>query len=88
MKHLNPLKRTKRAKELVGELWKTREFVRRGERHFAEDRRYDLQFISDGFASRIDDSDGDPALLERICASYQKAANQEQSAPKIYQANP
>src|SRR5438093_13059654 len=44
----------------------------RGERHFAGDRRYDLQSVLDGFASRIDDSDGDQALLERICAAYQK----------------
>ena len=76
LEDLNPLKRTERAKELTVELWRAREFVRRGERHFAGDRRYDLQSVLDGFASRIDDSDGDQALLERICASYQKAAQQ------------
>src|ERR1051326_3889822 len=54
---MNPLKRPERAKELVAELWRAREFVRRGERHFVGDRRYDLQFISDGFASRIDRSE-------------------------------
>lgn len=84
---MNPLKRPERAKELAVELWRAREFVRRGERHFVGDRRYDLQFISDGFASRIEDSDGYPDLFERICASYQKAADQEQSAPEIYQAS-
>jgi len=73
---------------MVVKLWRTREFVRRGERQFVGDRRYDLQFISDGFASRIDDSDRDPALFERICASYQKAADQEQSAPEMYRASP
>src|SRR5262249_21759059 len=85
---MKPLKSTERAKELVVELWRTREFVRRGERHFVGDRRYDLQFISDGFASCIDDSDGDPALFERICASYQKATDQEQSAQEIYRVTP
>ena len=87
LEDLNPLKRTERAKELTVELWRAREFVRRGERHFAGDRRYDLQSVLDGFASRIDDSDGDQALLERICASYQKAAQQEQCAPEIYRAS-
>ena len=65
LEDLNPLKRTERAKELTVELWRAREFVRRGERHFAGDRRYDLQSVLDGFASRIGRRPGSPR--ENMC---------------------
>jgi len=84
---LDPLQSVGQAKQVFPERWRTREFVRRGERHFAGDRRYDFRAVLDGFASRIDDSAADESLFERICASYQKAAQLEQTAPETYRAS-
>ena len=46
-------------------MWK---FANHGELRFKGDHRYDLQNVTDGFASRIDTTDDDTELLERICA--------------------
>jgi putative sugar O-methyltransferase len=60
--------------------------VDRGERHFASDARYDLQNVTAGFASRLEDQSADAALMERICRYYIKAMEREQCAPKAYRA--
>jgi putative sugar O-methyltransferase len=87
LKHLrHPFQAGYAAKTLVAGRWNMRRFADRGERHFASDPRYDLQSVTDGFAVRMDDRSSDPALLERICTSYIKAAKQQQIAPAIYRA--
>ena len=64
-------------------MWK---FAAHGERHFRGDARYDLQNVTNGFISRIDEASDDTELLERICTAYIGAVNQEQFAPEAYQA--
>jgi hypothetical protein len=62
------------------------QFASDGQRRFRGDARYDLQNVTDGFVSRIDDSDDDAKLLERICAAYISAVKQEQFASEAYGA--
>lgn len=64
-------------------MWK---FAAHGERHFRGDARYDLQNVTNGFISRIDETSDDTDLLERICTAYIGAVNQEQVAPEAYKA--
>jgi hypothetical protein len=64
-------------------MWK---FATHGKRRFRDDVRYDLQSVTDGFISRIDDSVDDTKILERICSAYIKSAAQEQLAPEPYRA--
>jgi hypothetical protein len=81
---LHPIQTAKRAKALFTTrlgMWK---FAKHGELRFKGDHRYDLQNVTDGFASRIDTTDDDTELLERICAAYSKAIERQQSAPGAY----
>ncbi len=64
-------------------MWK---FAAHGERRFRGDARYDLQNVTNGFISRIDETSDDTELLERICTAYIGAVNQEQFAPEAYKA--
>jgi putative sugar O-methyltransferase len=81
---LHPIQTAKKAKALftiwLG-MWK---FANHGDLRFKGDHRYDLQNVTDGFASRIDTTDDDTELLERICAAYRKANERQQSAPVAY----
>jgi putative sugar O-methyltransferase len=81
---LHPIQTAKNAKALFETrlgMWK---FAKHGELRFKGDRRYDLQNVTDGFASRIDMTDDDTELLERICAAYSKAIERQPSAPAAY----
>jgi putative sugar O-methyltransferase len=64
-------------------MWRFAEY---GARRFQGDARFDLQNVTNGFQSRIDDSNGDTELLERICEAYIRAVKREPSAPGAYQA--
>jgi putative sugar O-methyltransferase len=82
---LHPIQTAKNAKVLFGTrlgMWK---FAKHGDLRFKGDHRYDLQNVTDGFASRIDTTDDDTELLERICAAYSKSIERQQSAPAAYQ---
>lgn len=59
-------------------------FPYRSRRRFRGDPRYDLQNVTRGFASRIDDSSEDRVLLERICAAYIKAVDHQKTALESY----
>lgn len=61
-------------------------FAAHGERRFRGDARYDLQNVTKGFISRIDETSDDTGLLERICTAYIKAVKQQQLAPDAYKA--
>jgi hypothetical protein len=63
-----------------------RRVARRGERLYRNDARYNLQNVSAGLAPRMDESEDDSALLERICAAYNAAIRDESVAPKAYRA--
>jgi hypothetical protein len=86
-KHLrHPFRTLSAAKGLVAtrlDMWRIAD---QGQRRFGGDARYDLQSVTEGFASRIDDVSDDTALLERICTAYTKAVKQQQFAPQTYRA--
>jgi hypothetical protein len=82
----HPLQTANTAKNMVTarlNMWK---FATHGSRRFRLDPRFDLQNVTDGFASRIDDSTNDDELLERICEAYVKAVDRQQFVPKTYRA--
>src|ERR1700748_711908 len=62
-------------------MWK---FAKHGDLHFKGDQRSNLQNVTDGFAPRIDTTDDDTELLERICVAYSTAIRHQESAPKVY----
>jgi putative sugar O-methyltransferase len=64
-------------------IWK---FAAHGERRFRGDARYDLQNVTNGFISRIDETSDDTELLGRICTAYIGAVKKEQFAPEEYRA--
>lgn len=88
LKHLrHPFRTASTAKGLCAARWSMWRFANHGARRFKGDPRYDLQNVTDGFRSRLDDSGGDDELLERICTAYIKAVKQQQFASKIYKAS-
>lgn len=87
LKHLrHPLRTANVVKTLVAEHWNMRRLASRGERRFRSDARYDLQSVTDGFASRRNGQCNDTALLERICTAYNKAMSQQHFAKQAYNA--
>lgn len=66
------------------DIWK---FGRLSIRRYHGDSRFDLDHVSRGFASRLNDSSTDVDSLRRICAAYKRAVKLEQSAPQAYQAS-
>ncbi len=87
LKHLrHPFQTANAAKNLFAarlSMWK---FANHGARRFRGDARYDLQNVTEGFRSRIDDATDDKELLERICAAYIRAVEQQKFAPEAYMA--
>jgi putative sugar O-methyltransferase len=87
LKHLrHPLQTANVVRTLVAEHWNMRRLASRGERRFRSDARYDLQSVTDGFASRRNGQCNDTALLERICTAYNKATSQQHFAKHAYNA--
>src|ERR1700732_549106 len=87
LKHLcHPLRTAGVAKALVEMHWNVKRLASRGERRFRNDVRYDLQNVTDGFASRVDDKGDDTALLERICTAYIRATEQQSFVKQAYRA--
>jgi putative sugar O-methyltransferase len=88
LKHLrHPFRTVSTAKNLFAARWSMWRFADHGARRFRGDPRYDLQNVTDGFRSRLDNSGGDDELLERICAAYIKAVEKQQFAHEIYKAS-
>lgn len=75
---LNPIRTAKKLKSRIATHLHILTFGRHGQQRFRGDGRYDLQNVTEGFRSRIDDGD-DAAILERICDSY-RAATEKQEA--------
>jgi putative sugar O-methyltransferase len=61
-------------------------FANHGKRRFRNDPRYDLQNVTNGFVSCIDEASDDTELLERICTAYIRAMKQQEWAPETYKA--
>jgi len=69
LRHLrHPLRTANTAKSVVAERFDSRRFAARGERFFANDPRYDLQRVTEGFADRFD-SEGDDVARAQTSAS-------------------
>jgi putative sugar O-methyltransferase len=87
LKHLlHPLRTAGAAKALVETHWNVKKLASRGERRFRNDVRYDLQNVTDGFASRADGRGDDTALLERICTAYIRATEEQSFVKQAYRA--
>jgi hypothetical protein len=87
IKHLrHPLRTASLVRERVAGYLDRRRVVNDGERRFRGDARYDLDSVTKGFVSRSADTGDDAELLERICAAYRKAVEDQASAPEIYRA--
>jgi putative sugar O-methyltransferase len=88
LKHLrHPFRTVSTAKSFFAARWSMWRFADHGARRFRGDPRYDLQNVTEGFRSRLDDSGADDELLERICTAYIKAVKQQQFASRIYKAS-
>jgi len=82
--YLPAIQAAKSAKSFVAirfHMWK---FANYCDRRFHKDARYNLQAVSEGFSSRIHDSDDDSELLARICEAYIRAANEQKFGPAVY----
>jgi putative sugar O-methyltransferase len=87
LKHLrHPFQAARTAEALLAIRFNMWMFARHGAHRFRGDARYDLQNVTHGFAPCIDGTADDTELLERICAAYSKAVQQQQSAPEAYKA--
>jgi putative sugar O-methyltransferase len=82
----HPLQTASAAKAMYAARLSMRRFAAHGEHRFKDDARYDLQHVTDGFLSRIDETSDDTNLLERICTAYIRAVKQQQLAPETYNA--
>lgn len=86
LKHLRHPLRTLRGLERVVSIY--REIGRLGDlgaQYYRGDPRYNLNTVSEGFASRTRAATDDSEILKRICAAYICAAQHEKSASATYQ---
>jgi putative sugar O-methyltransferase len=81
-----PIAAARKARARIAANLRLRAFASHGRRRFKGDPRYNLEGVSDGFASRIDDRSGDAEILQRICAAYRQAAERERAAPEQFQS--
>jgi putative sugar O-methyltransferase len=87
LEHLrHPVRTAKVAKNIFAARWSMWKFASYGERLFKGDARFDLQYVTNGFQSRIDSSTDDTEILKRICTAYIKATKQQTLAPNAYSA--
>ena len=61
-----------------------RRFAAQSRQHFRNDSRYNLNSVTEGFASRLDCSDDDTDLLERICKAYVRTVSHPGPVRKCY----
>ena len=81
LKHLrHPLRTLKVAKSMVASRFEMRAFAAQGDRQFAGDPRYRVQYVTEGFASRRISEAPDVALLDRICAAYNATVEQDRKS--------
>jgi putative sugar O-methyltransferase len=82
----HPLQTANTARRMIAARLNMWTFAAHGARRFRFDPRFNLQNVSDGFASHIDESNNDSELLERICNAYITAVDHQRSASKAYAA--
>jgi putative sugar O-methyltransferase len=83
----HPLQTARKAKSRLSTHLQMSTFADHGKQRFRGDPRYDLQSVTDGFRSRIDDETDDAKILERICDAYSKAFQSQESEPECYRAS-
>ena len=90
IEHLvRPLKKSARSARLSFRMrFDLRRFVAQSDAHFRDEPRYQLDNVTNGFASRLDDSADDTELLRRISAAYSKSIEDERHASSCYQPSP
>jgi hypothetical protein len=87
LKHLrHPVRTATVAKSMISARLHMRRFALHGKRTFANDSRYHLQSVTDGFAPQANKAIDDTQLLKRIALAYARAVEQERSAPNAYHA--
>ncbi len=87
LKHLkHPLRTVGAAQALLAAHWNMRRLAPIGGRRYKNDARYNLSSVTDGFASRLNRSADDTAILERICAAYGKAIERQSSVKQAHLA--
>jgi hypothetical protein len=85
---LHPMRTARYAHTLITEQSRMRSAISSDRSRIGSDRRYRLQGVIDGFASRLDESDDDTGLLERICAAYIRTTERSESVREEYGATP
>lgn len=71
IKHLaHPLRTAQSANLRLRAHFQLRRFAAQSDARFRDDPRYKLHHVTNGFASRIDDSSNDTEILRRICTAY------------------
>jgi len=80
----HPLRTAKVAQMRLQAHVQLRRFAAKSDAQFLGDPRYELQNVTDGFVSRLDDSGDDSVLLRRICSAYRKAIADQRGAPAWY----
>jgi hypothetical protein len=85
---LHPIRAARYAQALLAEHRRMLDGASRSERDYGNDPRYRLQSVTDGFASRFEETGDDKALLQRICAAYIKATERQAHAREEYAATP
>jgi len=89
LKHLrHPIQSARAARSSAAERRSMFELLARGERQYAADPLFDPESVTAGFASRPGSLDFSTAALERICAAYRAATDQDDIQPAAYCATP
>ena len=86
---LRPWQTMATAKSLAVAHLRTRQFARRSDRVFADNPRYCLECVTDGFQDRLDEGVGpdlDSEVIERIIAAYARAAEIETRTDPKYRS--
>ena len=85
LKHLRrPFRTLGVAKDLFAAHLSMKVLGPRGEAHFRDDARYNLQNVADGFRPRLDESGDDEAILQRIGRAYVRAAERQTVVKSVY----
>jgi hypothetical protein len=83
---LHPLRTAKIARDRINAHFAIKKFASESQQHFQNDPRYSLENVTNGFASRIENTGNDAELLDRICAAYIKASEQQRFVSSTWQA--
>jgi hypothetical protein len=83
---LHPLRTAMLARDKISAHFAIQEFAAESQQHFHSDPRYDLENVTRGFASRIDNSGNEAEILDRISVAYIKASEQQRFASSTWQA--